>query len=71
MKSKLVTWFYAVLCLSIFLRALFYLGQKLHVVGSIDGYDLAAGLIGLVSLYLSYMFLRKIFSGRNERRSES
>lgn len=59
-RSKFTTWFYALLCLTIFLRAMFYLAHKLYVTGSVDAYDLAAIPIGLVSLYLSYMFFRDI-----------
>lgn len=64
MQSKFVRWVGALICLSIFLRAAFYVGYKFHVTGGLDSYDWVAVPIGLVALYLSYMFFKKIFPRR-------
>lgn len=62
MYKKISRWFYALFTLSIFVRCVFYVAIKLYLGEPISGMDVAtAGGIGAVSLYLSYMFFRKIF----------
>lgn len=54
----------------IFARSCFYLGSKLYFEQNIDGYDWIVVPIGLVSLYLSYMYFKKIFQRtRNKGKS--
>jgi hypothetical protein len=58
---NLTRWIGALFCLSIFLRACFYIAYKLHVTHALAPIDFIAALIGLVCLYLSCMYFKKIF----------
>jgi|GEM_PF-5586492 hypothetical protein len=66
MQSKFMRWVGALVCLSIFLRAVFYIGSKIYVTGGLEPFDWVAVPIGLVALYLSYMFFKKIFRKRGQ-----
>ena len=59
--KKFMRWFFALLCASISLRVVIYLGLSI-MAGSVELFDWVAGVpIGLVSAYLSYMFFKRIF----------
>lgn len=59
MFTKVVRWICVVAFFSIFLRCFLYLGYGLYA-GGLDPFDWVAVPVGLVSLYLSYMFLKKV-----------
>lgn len=61
MQSTFMRWIGALVCLSIFLRAVFYVGHRIYVMHGLEPFDWVAIPIGLVALYLSYMFFKKIF----------
>lgn len=61
MQSKFMRWVGALVCLSIFLRSVFYIGLKIYVTHGLEPFDWVLVPIGLVALYLSYMFFKKIF----------
>lgn len=61
MRSKFMRWVGALIFLSIFLRSVFYMGYKFYVTRELELFDWVALPIGLVSLYLSYMYFKKIF----------
>ena len=54
-------WIGALVFLSIFLRAMFYIGQEIYVVHELEPFDWVAVPIGLVALYLSFMYFKRIF----------
>ncbi|MEH6418623.1 hypothetical protein [Pseudomonas sp. CGJS7] len=68
--SKFLTWIGALFFLSIFLRCTFVLGSKLYAGESISGAPLVVVPIGLVALYICYMYFKRIFSRGHTRRSE-
>lgn len=67
MQSKFMRWVGALVCLSIFLRAVFYIGSKIYLTRSLEPFDWVAVPIGLVALYLSYMFFKKIFQRESKQ----
>ena len=62
---KLTSWIGALICVSIALRAAFYLGAKVYFGAGFNSYDWAAVPIGLVAAYIGYMYLRRIFGRRH------
>ena len=61
MQSQFMRWVGALIFLSIFLRAVFYVGYKAYVTHGLEPFDWVAIPIGLIALYLSYMYFKKIF----------
>jgi len=51
----------AVFFLSIFFRAVFYLCFTFYVIHKLANVDFVAIPIGILSLYLSYLYFRQIF----------
>ena len=68
MQSKFMRWVGALIFLSIFLRAVFYMGHKIYVTHGLEPFDWVAAPTGLVALYISYMYSKKI-SQREPKRS--
>lgn len=68
---KVLYWFGALLFLSFFLRALFYLGFRVYNDIPITGYDYTAIPIGIISAYLSYMYFRKIYRQEEGKQDNS
>jgi hypothetical protein len=66
MQSKFKLWFGALLCLSIFLRVIFYYGLKIKMGLGFERVDLIGLLIGVFSAYLSYMYFKKIFFSKKQ-----
>ena len=64
MKSKFVAWVGMLIFLSIFSRAMYYLYYKAFVAHALVGVDWVAGPIGLVALFICYMYFRRIFTPR-------
>ena len=57
-------WIGALIFISVLLRVVFYAGAKLYYGAEFDSFDFAMILIGAISGYIGYMYLRRIFSNR-------
>ena len=58
---KFMDWLGALLCVSILLRCMFYLGLKAYLGAGLQSFDWLAVPIGLVSAYIGYMYFKRIF----------
>jgi len=61
LQSKFRKWIGAIFFLLIFARVAFYTGHKAYLGYKLDPFDLVLIPIGVVALFLSYMYFKKIF----------
>lgn len=64
MRSKYVAWIGLLIFVSISLRSVFYIFYKAFIENDLNGLDWVAAPIGLVSLYIAYMYYRRLFPAK-------